>query len=87
MINEVAFKNALAVFNKARTGVVAALRIAIERYVRDSEKLDYRVQIGQLNYSTATTDNGPDTALVITGFRNQNEIKTFVSEYFHAPCK
>lgn len=87
-MSERAFDAALRVFNKTRTGMVGCLRAAIEAYKAEELYLLHvdHAQIG-LAFHVADTETGPETALVITGFKDLAAIECFVAEKLHASGK
>lgn len=82
-MSELAYSKASIAFNKARTSVAKAVRIAIDEYRR----VDGEQKIKTLQITIADTPLGPDTALVITGFENTAAIYAFIQETFYASGK
>lgn len=79
VLNVKAFDEALRVFNKARTNVVGCLKSAIEAFKSEElRQLHIEHRDLPLKYATADTEAGPDTALVITGFKDAEEIECFL---------
>lgn len=82
-----AFDAALRVFTRARGSAVTCFKLAIEAYDAERLKELYASHDSDLVIHVADTDNGPDTALVIVGFKNISEIETFVAEKIYASRK
>lgn len=82
-----AFEEALRVFQKARGSAVHCLKMAILAY-DEARVREFRAHgCSDIELHVASTDAGPDTALVIKGFRNLAEIEAFITEKFRAPRK
>lgn len=86
-VNDTAFAHAVKVFNKARTGVHQLLRLVISEYLFAQRAELIRVRSEQVEFNMADTEAGPNTALVVTGFKNAAEIESFVREFFYASRK
>lgn len=82
-----AFNAALRAFQKARGSAVSCFKLALDVYDAERLKEFHAAHNGDLQLHLADTNNGPDTALVIVGFRNFAEIETFVSGIINAPRK
>lgn len=83
MLNEKAFAEATKTFHRLRGSAVACLRAAISVY-RAAEVFHNTSAYDNLVFSTADTDKGADTALVISGFENLGQIDAFVAGVSHA---
>lgn len=87
-MTERAFSEALRVFNRTRDSVVGCLRKAIKVYMEEAARdaADNHATSG-LTMQMADTDDGKDTALVILGFKNAEEIQSFAQRVFSEKCR
>lgn len=83
-MSSAAFAAAVERFMHARGSSVECLRQAIK--VHNDILAQEMSATSDLQLSVADTEAGPDTALVITGFKNVDEIQVFVAR-LHAPRK
>lgn len=86
-MNQAAFARAMQVFHRAHTGIADALRLAIQVYQQEDRATLVRSCAENFEISMADTQAGPNTALVITGFKDATEIESFVREFFYASRK
>ena len=86
MLNEKAFAEATKTFNRLRGSAVACLRAAISVY-RAEEAFCNVSTYNNLVFSTADTEKGKDTALVISGFDGAGQIEAFIADVVHAQSK
>ena len=86
MLNEKAFAEAAKAFYKLRGSAVACLRAAISVY-RSEEAFCNTSTYNDLVFSTADTEKGKDTALVISGFDGAGQIEAFIADVVHAQSK
>ena len=86
MLNEKAFAEAVKIFNRFRGSAVACLRAAISVY-RAEEDFCNTSTYANLVFSTADTDKGKGTALVISGFSDAGHIEAFIADVVHAQSK
>lgn len=77
-MDEAAFAHALKVFNRVRGDMTVCLRRAIEAYLSYLPPMKSLPK--GLRSSVADTDDGPGTAIVITGFKNIDEINDFIGK-------
>ena len=85
-LNEKAFAEASRAFNRLRGSAVACLRAAISVY-RAEEVFQNTSIFSDLTFSTADTDKGENTALVISGFTGLAQIEAYMASVFHAQGK
>lgn len=87
MRDHAALTEALAVFNRIRGSAVKSVEAAIEVYNRCAwNNFVARTPRVDLTVSMMDTE-GDGMALVISGFKNEEELSLFMQERFNAPSK